>query len=189
MDELKRFAICQRKIGDIPVYIHRSGFTGENGYEIYAAFDKSQAIHDAALQAVEQAGGRELQTLEVYVRSVPMEKGFALKQDFKHLSPYECAMGWAVAENKDFIGKAAALERKAHPKYRMVGTGIFKRIHRGYFHLGAGLLVRCGGGPLRPDHLRLHCGQEHRLRHPPGRCAGWGRGNGGMQRFSACGCK
>ena len=100
---------------------YNAGFTGENGYEIYAAFDKSQAIHDAALQAVEQAGGRELQTLEVYVRSVPMEKGFALKQDFKHLSPYECAMGWAVAENKDFIGKAAALERKAHPKYRMVG--------------------------------------------------------------------
>ena len=34
IDELKRFGICERKIGDIPVYIHRSGFTGENGYEI-----------------------------------------------------------------------------------------------------------------------------------------------------------
>ena len=36
IDELKRFGICERKIGDIPVYIHRSGFTGENGYEIYS---------------------------------------------------------------------------------------------------------------------------------------------------------
>lgn len=121
VDELKRFAICERKIGDIPVYIHRSGFTGENGYEIYSAFDQSRAIHDAALKAVEAVGGRELQTLEVYVRSIPMEKGFALKQDFKHLSPYECGLGWAVAADKDFIGKEAALERKAHPKYRMVG--------------------------------------------------------------------
>ncbi len=50
-----------------------------------------------------------------------MEKGFALKQDFKHLSPYECGLGWAVAADKDFIGKEAALARKEHPKYRMVG--------------------------------------------------------------------
>ena len=32
VDDLKRFGICERKLGDIPVYIHRSGFTGENGY-------------------------------------------------------------------------------------------------------------------------------------------------------------
>lgn len=107
IDELKRFGICERKIGDIPVYIHRSGFTGENGYEIYSAFDKSAEIHNLALKAVEAVGGRELQTLEVYVRSIPMEKGFALKQDFKHLSPYECGLGWAVAADKDFIGKEA----------------------------------------------------------------------------------
>ena len=103
VDDLKRFGICERKLGDIPVYIHRSGFTGENGYEIYSAFDKSAEIHDLALKAVEAIGGRELQTLEVYVRSIPMEKGFALKQDFKHLSPYECGLGWAVAADKDFI--------------------------------------------------------------------------------------
>ena len=105
----------------IPVYIHRSGFTGENGYEIYSAFDKSAEVHDLALKAVASVGGRELQTLEVYVRSIPMEKGFALKQDFKHLSPYECGLGWAVAADKDFIGKEAALARKEYPKYRMVG--------------------------------------------------------------------
>ena len=87
VDDLKRFGICERKLGGIPVYIHRSGFTGENGYEIYSAFDKSAEVHDLALKAVESVGGRELQTLEVYVRSIPMEKGFALKQDFNHLSP------------------------------------------------------------------------------------------------------
>ena len=39
----------------------------------------------------------------------------------KYLSPYECGLGWAVAADKDFIGKEAALARKEHPKYRMVG--------------------------------------------------------------------
>ena len=84
VDDLKRFGICERKLGDIPVYIHRSGFTGENGYEIYSAFDKSAEVHDLALKAVE-------------------------------------SLGWAVAADKDFIGKEAALARKEHPKYRMVG--------------------------------------------------------------------
>ena len=42
VDDLKRFGICERKLGGIPVYIHRSGFTGENGYEIYSAF----TLHD-----------------------------------------------------------------------------------------------------------------------------------------------
>ena len=74
VDDLKRFGICERKLGDIPVYIHRSGFTGENGYEIYSAFDKSAEVHDLALKAVESVGGRELQTLEVYVRSIPVEE-------------------------------------------------------------------------------------------------------------------
>lgn len=74
--------------------------------KILSAFDKSAAIHDAAKKAVEAVGGRELQTLEVYVRSIPMERGFALKQDFKHLSPYKCGLGWAVAADKDFIGMA-----------------------------------------------------------------------------------
>ena len=58
VDDLKRFGICARKLGDIPVYIHRSGFTGENGYEIYSAFDKSAEVHDLALKAVESVGGR-----------------------------------------------------------------------------------------------------------------------------------
>ena len=56
VDDLKRFGICERKLGDIPVYIHRSGFTGENGYEIYSAFDKSAEVHDLALKAVESVG-------------------------------------------------------------------------------------------------------------------------------------
>ena len=51
-----------------------------------------------------------------------MEKGFALKQDFKHLSPYECGLGWAVAADKDFIGKDALLrEQETGPAYKLVG--------------------------------------------------------------------
>lgn len=120
IDELKRFASASVRLA-IFLSIFTVPASPVKGYEIYSAFDKSAEIHNLALKAVEAVGGRELQTLEVYVRSIPMEKGFALKQDFKHLSPYECGLGWAVAADKDFIGKEAALARKEHPKYRMVG--------------------------------------------------------------------
>lgn len=126
IDEMKRFSIVERKVNDIPVYIHRSGFTGENGYEIYCTFDKSKEIYQVIKKVMDEVDGRELQTLEVYVRSIPMEKGFALKQDYKNLSPYECGLGWAVATDKDFIGKEKAMKRKENPKYRMVGL-IFSR--------------------------------------------------------------
>ena len=121
VDEMKRFTVCENSIKGIPVWIHRSGFTGENGYEVYCAPDKTAKVREAIDGAVKEAGGREIYTLEVYVRSIPMEKGFALKQDFKHMNPFECGMGWAVDLNKDFIGKEATLKIRENPRFQMVG--------------------------------------------------------------------
>ena len=121
VDDMKRFTVTKNCIGDIPVYIHRSGFTGENGFEVYCSPDQTETVKEAIRTAVEAEGGREIYTLEVYVRSVPMEKGFALKQDFKHMNPFECGMGWTVDLSKDFIGKEATLRIKDDPRFQMVG--------------------------------------------------------------------
>jgi glycine cleavage system aminomethyltransferase T len=119
--DLKRFAVAPGSVNGVPVWVHRSGFTGENGFEIYCAAEKTGEIRKAVAGAVEAAGGREVYTLEVYVRSIPMEKGFALKQDFKHLNPFECGLGWSVDLTKDFIGKEATLAIRDNPRYQMVG--------------------------------------------------------------------
>ena len=121
LESMKRFSVAADSIGGIPVYVHRSGFTGENGFEIYCAADRTAEVRESIAKAVEAAGGREIYTLEVYVRSIPMEKGFALKQDFKHLNPFECGLGWSVDLNKDFIGKEATLAIRENPRYQMVG--------------------------------------------------------------------
>ena len=119
--DMKRFSVRSAKVGEVPVCIHRSGFTGEDGFEIYCAADKTAEIKAAIASAVEGAGGREIYTLEVYVRSIPMEKGFALKQDFKAMNPFECGLGWTVCLDKEFIGKEATLRIKDAPRYQMVG--------------------------------------------------------------------
>lgn len=115
VDGLKRFRMEDNRLDGIDVRIHRSGFTGENGYEIYCPIEKTEMIR-AALQ---KTGVKELRTLEVYVRSLPMEKGFALRQDMYGLTPYECGLGWSVKKGRDFIGKEALSEREQ--KYRLVG--------------------------------------------------------------------
>ena len=121
LDGLKRFAVAENTVSGIPVWIHRSGFTGEEGYEVYCAAEKTGEIKALIDKAVSEAGGREIYTLEVYVRSIPMEKGFALKQDYKHLNPFECGLGWTVDLDKDYIGKERTLAIKEAPRYQMVG--------------------------------------------------------------------
>ena len=55
-----------------------------------------------------------------------------------------------------------------------------------YFHLGTGVLVRRGGRPLRPDHLRLHGGEKYRFRNPSrGRSRRRGTDRR-LQRFPGC---
>ena len=121
VDDLKRFAIADNEIDGISVKVHRSGFTGELGYEIYCEIADTDAVAEAIRAACAKFDAPEITTLEVYVRSLPVEKGFALRQDMYGLSPFACGLGWSVKFDKDFIGKEAALARKEHPKYRMVG--------------------------------------------------------------------
>ena len=121
LEGMKRFSVAANSIGGVGVYVHRSGFTGENGFEIYCAPEQTGEIRSRIAAAVEASGGREIYTLEVYVRSIPMEKGFPLKQDFKHLNPYECGLGWSVDLEKEFIGKEATLAIRENPRYQMVG--------------------------------------------------------------------
>lgn len=115
VDELKRFRMEDNRLDGVDVRIHRSGFTGENGYEIYCPIEATETVR-AALQ---KTGVKELRTLEVYVRSLPMEKGFALRQDMYGLTPYECGLGWSVKKDRDFIGKEALSARKT--QHKLVG--------------------------------------------------------------------
>jgi len=122
VDEIKRFQVADNKIGNIDVKVHRSGFTGELGYEVYCAIADTAAVEAAIREAAAKFDAPELTILEVYVRSLPVEKGFALRQDMYMLTPYECGLGWSVNLDKDFVGKEALLKaREEGPKYKLVG--------------------------------------------------------------------
>ena len=121
-EDLKRFQIKDAQIGSIKVKIHRGGFTGELGYEVYCEIGDTAEVRQAIGKAAESFQAPELKILEVYVRSLPVEKGFALRQDMYGLTPYECGLDWSVHLDKDFIGKEALVKAKEKGnEYKLVG--------------------------------------------------------------------
>jgi glycine cleavage system aminomethyltransferase T len=122
LDGLKHFTMEDTTISEIPVKIHRGGFTGELGYEVYCKLADSKAVAAVIREIGDKFGAVEPTTLEVYVRSVPMEKGFALRQDLYGLTPYECGLDWSVDLSKDFVGKEALIRAQEEGlKNRLVG--------------------------------------------------------------------
>ncbi len=120
LGEIKRFRMVDNKIGSMNVKIHRSGFTGEDGFEIYVTREEMPALRKILMDASPAFNAVELDTLEVYVRSLPMEKGMALKQDMQGLTPNEAGLGWSVHMEKDFHGKEAL--ENYEEQYKLVGV-------------------------------------------------------------------
>ena len=110
-DKLTRFAAVDAQTADgVPLFVARTGYTGEDGYEIVLPQDSAVAFWNALLVAgVKPAGLGARDTLR-------LEAGMNLYgQDMDETTtPYEAALGWTVAldAGRDFIGRAV-LEAQA----------------------------------------------------------------------------
>lgn len=108
--KLGKFAAVDAAATDgTPLFVARTGYTGEDGFEIIVPEDKAVALWDALLAAgVKPAGLGARDTLR-------LEAGMNLYgQDMdEDVSPYEAALAWTVAldEGRDFIGRGV-LERQ-----------------------------------------------------------------------------
>lgn len=109
---LGRFAARTAQLEDgSEVFIARTGYTGEDGFEVVAPEDRTVALWEALLAAgVKPAGLGARDTLR-------LEAGMNLYgQDMDEtVSPYEAALGWTVSldEGRDFIGRDVLERQKA----------------------------------------------------------------------------
>lgn len=121
------------KIDDIDCFISKTGYTGEDGFEILSSADDGVKLWNGLLEAGKDLGlvpaglaARDTLRLEA---AMPLY-GQELDED---ISPLEAGLGFAVKMAKDdFIGKAA-LESKGKPARKRVG---FKTISRGIVREG-----------------------------------------------------
>lgn len=104
--ELKYFHFMDNKIGDIPLKVSRTGFTGELGYEFFFDPKYTDQIVNELKEKGEKYGITHIKT-DVTLNSLPTEKGYIKSNDFKGANPIELGLEWSVDCEKDFIGKEA----------------------------------------------------------------------------------
>lgn len=127
---IRYYSFIESTVAGVPATVSRSGYTGEDGFEIYAAADEIGHVWDQLLTA---GGGLGLKPAGLGARdTLRLESGMMLNgQDItQDLSPLEVPYGWLVDWKKDFAGKAALTRIKENgiPKklvgLTMTGRGI-----------------------------------------------------------------
>jgi len=118
-------------VSGTPARIARTGYTGEDGFEIYIAPDQAERIWNDILNAGAEFG---IKPCGLGARNtLRLESKMALYGHEIHasLTPYEADLGWIVKLDKgDFTGKATLAKQKAEGVTRklvgfeMTGRGI-----------------------------------------------------------------
>jgi len=113
LSQIAPFAFAEGKVGGRQVLAARTGYTGEDGWEIYCAPGDARALWDTLLEAGQRfdirpagLGARDTLRLE---RALPLY-GHELTDE---TTPLEAGLGWVVRFTKpSFIGRAALLQQR-----------------------------------------------------------------------------
>ena len=124
---LHYYAIAEGAVAGIPAMVARTGYTGEDGFEVFVDTSRTAELWPILLAAVQSAGGlpvglgaRDTLRLEA---GMPL---YGNELDL-HTTPYEAGLGRVVKLDKpgDFVGRAA-LEKVARdgPPRKLVGLEV-----------------------------------------------------------------
>jgi aminomethyltransferase len=135
MDRMRFFRIRATTIANIPVWISRTGYTGDLGYEIFCENQHALALWDAIMAAGAPHGMIPIGLNALDVARI--EAGFVLQGvdyisaksclvDVLKSTPDDAGLGWTVDLNRSaFIGQEAIrAERARGPVWDLVGLDI-----------------------------------------------------------------
>lgn len=114
LEPIKYYHFTEGKVDGVDAIISRTGYTGEDGFEVYAAADKAEQLWNKILQTGEDQGilpcglaARNTLRLE----SAMSLYGHELGDD---ISTLEAGLGWITKLNKDggFIGRDKLVAQK-----------------------------------------------------------------------------
>jgi len=143
LSKLAYYHFCEGRIAGMPCLFSRTGYTGEDGFEIYHAASEAENLAVRLLDAG-KAHGLELAGLGAR-DSLRLEAGFPL---YGHelsptLSPLSAGIAWTVKLDKgcDFLGREAlVLEKKQGSPRKVV-----------FFRTGDRRIVRSGSPVLSSE--------------------------------------
>ena len=127
IDGYYRFA--RGKVAAVPALISRTGYTGEDGFELYVPWGETGRVWDALLDA-----GKPMEVAPIGLGArdtLRLEMRYALYGNDidATTNPLEAVLGWVVKPAKgDFIGKAAIERVRAEgPRRKLVGLEMSDR--------------------------------------------------------------
>ena len=127
--DLPSFHFTDTEVAGVHAAVSRTGYTGEDGFELYVDAGDAPGLWDTILDAGRDVGlipcglgARDTLRLEAGLRlyGQDMDDG---------TDPYSCGLGWTVKVDKgDFVGAAAlrGLDPK-HPPHRFIGLRLPER--------------------------------------------------------------
>ena len=120
-------------LGDFPALLSRTGYTGEDGFELLLDIKKGSAVFkDLVSNGARPCGlaSRDLLRLEVFY---PLYGNELNETD----TPFQSGIGWLVSKDKDYIGKEKVEATRQNPGHRVRGfifedEGVTRKDYKGY---------------------------------------------------------
>ena len=135
MDALKFFGVVKTKLSGLDVWVSRTGYTGDLGFEVWTSDTNAEKVYDALLVAGKPYGMMPagLDAMDV----TRIEAGFIMNGvdyfsanhcliEARKSTPYEIGLGWTVElDRTPFVGQEALrAELSRGSEYQLVGLDI-----------------------------------------------------------------
>ncbi|MDF1543483.1 MAG: glycine cleavage system aminomethyltransferase GcvT [bacterium] len=121
LDEMKYYTWAIAEIAGVDLLFSRTGYTGEDGFEIYMTYEQAETIWKEILEKGKKHG---LELIGLGARdSLRLEMKMALYGNDidESTTPIEASLGWIVHLDKEFIGKEViAMQKAEKPSRRLV---------------------------------------------------------------------
>jgi aminomethyltransferase len=122
LTDLKYYAISEASIANVTCLLARTGYTGEDGFEIYVPVDSAKTVFDQLMTAGNDHG--LLPTGLACRDTLRLEAGMPLYGHEMNLdvNPYQAGFGKVVRLDKpnDFVGKAALAKLSQTPPTKIL---------------------------------------------------------------------
>lgn len=141
--DIKYYHFDQGQVDGVPAVVSRTGYTGEDGFEVYAAADKAERLWDKILDAGNTGSPEGVLPCGLAARNtLRLEGGMALygHEIDETTTLLEANLGWICKWNKgDFVGRdALAKQKEEGVKRRLAG---FETTERGIARDGQEVIV------------------------------------------------
>src|SRR6185436_20784841 len=132
LDEIKYYHFTEDKVDEVPAIISRTGYTGEDGFEVYASPDKAEQLWNKILDVGKYGEEYGVMPCGLAARNtLRLEAGMALygHEIDETITLLEANLGWICKLNKgDFIGREAlAKQKETGVTRRLVGFEVTER--------------------------------------------------------------